>query len=56
MRTAVDVLDAETLLAEARRDMFGAIYDTILAKFRLQAVTGRLVESDLVAINDLFVE
>jgi outer membrane protein len=56
VRTAVDVLDAETLLAEARRDMFGAIYDTILAKFRLQAVTGRLVESDLVAINDLFVE
>lgn len=56
VRTAVDVLDAETLLAEARRDMFGAIYDTILAKFRLQAVTGRLVESDLVAINDLFLD
>ena len=56
VRTAVDVLDAETLLAEARRDMFGAIYDTILAKFRLQAITGRLVESDLVAINNLLVK
>ena len=56
VRTAVDVLDAETLLAESRRDMFGAIYDTILAKFRLQAITGRLVESDLVAINNLLVK
>ena len=56
VRTAVAVLDAETLLAEARRDMFNAIYDSILAKFQLQAVTGRLIEADLAAINELFVQ
>ena len=56
MRTAVDVLDAEKLLSEARRAMLGAINDSILAKFQLQAVTGRLIEADLVAINDLFVQ
>ncbi|MDC1312088.1 TolC family outer membrane protein [Burkholderiales bacterium] len=56
VRTAVDVLDAETFLSEARRDMFGAIYDSILAKFQLQAVTGRLIEADLGAINELFVQ
>lgn len=56
VRTAVDVLDAEKLLSEARRAMLGAIYDSILAKFQLQAVTGRLIEADLVAINDLFVQ
>ncbi|MBL6735894.1 MAG: TolC family outer membrane protein [Burkholderiales bacterium] len=56
VRTAVDVLDAEKLLSEARRAMLGAIYDSILAKFQLQAVTGRLTEADLVAINDLFVQ
>lgn len=56
VRTAVDVLDAEKLLSEARRAMLGAINDSILAKFQLQAVTGRLTEADLVAINDLFVQ
>ncbi len=56
VRTAVDVLDAEKLLSEARRAMLGAINDSILAKFQLQAVTGRLIEADLVAINDLFVQ
>jgi outer membrane protein len=55
VRTAVDVLDAETLLAEARRDMYGAIRDSILAKFRLQWITGRMVEHDMVEFNTLFV-
>ncbi|MDG1163331.1 MAG: TolC family outer membrane protein [Burkholderiales bacterium] len=55
VRTAVDVLDAETLLAEARRDMYGAIRDSILAKFRLQWITGRMVEQDMVEFNTLFV-
>ena len=56
VRTAVDVLDAEKLLSEARRAMLGAINDSILAKFQLQAVTGRLIEADLAAINALFVQ
>ena len=56
IRTAVDVLDAEKLLAESRRDMFGAIYDTIVAQFRLRAVSGRLIEEDLVSVNDLLVK
>jgi len=55
VRTAVDVLDAEKLLAESRRDMFGAVYDTIFARFKLQATVGRLVEADVAAINELLV-
>jgi outer membrane protein len=56
VRTAVDVLDAERLLAEARRNMSNAIFDTILSQVELQAVSGRLVEGDLAAINDLLAE
>jgi outer membrane protein len=56
VRTAVDVLDAERLLAEARRNMSNAIFDTILSQVELQAVSGRLVEGDLAAINDLLAD
>ena len=56
VRTAVDVLDAERLLAEARRNMSNAIFDTILSQVELQAVSGRLVEGDLAAINDLLAQ
>lgn len=53
VRTAVDVLDAEQRLAEARRNLAQAVYDTILSQLRLQAAVGRLVEADLQGINRL---
>jgi outer membrane protein len=53
VRTAVDVLNAEQQLAVARRDLAQAVYDTILNQLRLQAAVGRLVEQDLININQL---
>ena len=53
VRTAVDVLDAEQLLAVARRDLAQSVYNTILSQLRLQAAVGRLVEADLMEINQL---
>jgi outer membrane protein len=56
VRTAVDVLNAETLLAAARRDLIQAIYNTILSQLRLQAAIGRLVQADLLGVNDMLVK
>ena len=53
VRTAVDVLNAETLLAAARRDLFQSVYDAILSQLRLQAAIGRLVQADLEGVNNL---
>jgi outer membrane protein len=53
VRTAVDVLNAETLLAAARRDLIQALYNTILSQLRLQAAIGRLVQADLQSVNEL---
>ncbi len=55
VRTAVDVLNAETLLAAARRDLIQAVYNTILSQLRLQAAVGRLVQADLLGINEMLV-
>ena len=55
VRTAVDVLDAEQQLAQARNDLIQAVYNTILSQLRLQASVGRLVEADLESINRLLV-
>jgi len=49
----VDVLNAETLLAAARRDLFQSVYDAILSQLRLQAAIGRLVQADLEGVNNL---
>jgi len=56
VRTAVDVLNAETLLAAARRDLIQAIYTTVLSQLRLQAAIGRLVQADLLGVNDMLVK
>ncbi len=53
VRTAVDVLNAETLLAAARRDLIQSIYNTVLSQLRLQAAIGRLVRADLEGVNNL---
>ena len=56
VRTAVDVLNAETLLAVARRDLIQAVYNTVLSQLRLQAAIGRLVQADLQGVNDMLVK
>jgi outer membrane protein len=53
VRTAVDVLNAETLLAVARRDLIQAVYNTVLSQLRLQAAIGRLVQADLQGVNEM---
>ena len=53
VRTQVDVLNAEQLLAVARRDLARAVYKTILSQLRLQAAIGRLVQADLEGVNQL---
>ncbi len=55
VRTAVDVLNAQSQLTIARRDFAQSVYNTILSQLRLQAAVGRLVEADLLNINDLLV-
>lgn len=53
VRTAVDVLNAQSQLTIARRDFAQSVYNTILSQLALQAAVGRLVEADLLNINDL---
>ena len=53
VRTAVDVLDAEQQLSGARRDLYDAVYSTILAQLRLKASVGKLNKSDLESVNKL---
>ncbi|NIO41833.1 MAG: TolC family outer membrane protein [Burkholderiales bacterium] len=53
VRTAVDVLNAQSQLTLARRDLAQAVYNTLLSQLRLQAAVGRLVEADLLNINEL---
>jgi outer membrane protein len=53
VRTAVDVLNAEQQLAVAQRDLYQAIYATILNQLRLKAAVGTLGENDLADVNAL---
>ncbi|UCD67703.1 MAG: TolC family protein, partial [Betaproteobacteria bacterium] len=53
VRTAVDVLNAQSQLTIARRDFAQSVYNTILSQLRLQAAVGRLLEADLLNINEL---
>jgi outer membrane protein len=51
VRTQVDVLNAQQLLFEARRNLARAKYDYIQSLLRLEAAIGELTESDLDAVN-----
>ena len=53
VRTNVDVLNAQQLLFQTRRDLQQARYNTIIAQLRLKAAAGRLVEEDLAEVNRL---
>src|SRR5690606_19047461 len=53
VRINIDVLNAQTQLADARRQLAQARYDTLLAQFRLKAAAGSLDEDDVKAVNAL---
>ncbi|MBA2690832.1 MAG: TolC family outer membrane protein [Burkholderiales bacterium] len=53
VRTSLDVLNAEQLLSQARRDLFQSRYNVILNQLRLKAAAGRLSEGDLAEVNSL---
>ena len=53
VRINIDVLNAQTQLADTRQELARARYDTVLAQLRLKAAAGTLVEDDLLAVNAL---
>lgn len=56
VRTAVDVLDAEQQLSQARRNLAQSLYSTILNQLRLKAAVGKLAEADVANVNSLLRE
>lgn len=56
MRVNAEVLDAQTRLFEARRDLSRARYDAWVSLAKLKAVAGRLVESDLEELDGLLAQ
>jgi outer membrane protein len=53
VRTEVDVLNAQQLLATAQRDLAQARYNFLMSRLRLEAEAGELDEEDLMQINDV---
>lgn len=53
VRINIDVLNAQSQLADARQRLAKARYDTLLAQLRLKAAAGRLSEDDLAELNAL---
>ena len=55
VRINIDVLNAQTQLADTLQQLSRARYDTLLAQLRLKAAAGTLGEDDVRAINALLV-
>ena len=53
VRTQVDVLNAQSLMFEAQRNLARAYYVTIVGQLRLKASVGKLTERDLEHVNRL---
>lgn len=53
VRTQVDVLNAQSLLFDAQRNLARAYYTAILSQLRLKLAVGRLTERDLESVNRL---
>ena len=51
VRTQVDVLNAQQLLSQTRRDLAQAKYNYILSLLRLKSAAGQLTEQDLALVN-----
>ena len=56
VRINIDVLNAQTQLADTLQQLSRARYDTLLAQLRLKAAAGTLGEDDVAAINALLTE
>ena len=56
VRTEVDVLNAQQLLATAQRDLSQARYNFLMSRLRLEAEAGELDEEDLMQINDVLLK
>ncbi|MDY0012907.1 MAG: TolC family outer membrane protein [Rhodocyclaceae bacterium] len=56
VRINIDVLNAQSQLADARRQLAKARYDTLVAQLRLKAAAGTLAEEDVLAINALLTQ
>jgi outer membrane protein len=56
IRVNVDVLNAQSQLYQTKRDLARARYDLLLATLRLRQASGRLVPSDVLAIDRLLVK
>lgn len=55
MKVNVEVLDSQTRLFEARRDLSRARYDAWVGYIRLKALTGHVDENDIRALENLLV-
>jgi outer membrane protein len=53
VRVNLDVLNAQTLLFQTRRDLARARYDALLTSLRLRQAAGTLSPADLAALNQL---
>jgi outer membrane protein len=53
VRINIDVLNAQSQLADTRRELASARYQTLLAQLRLKAAAGTLDEEDLEVVNTL---
>lgn len=53
VRINIDVLNAQSQLADTQQKLVKARYDTLLAQLKLKAAAGQLSEDDLVQINTL---
>ena len=53
VRTSLDVLNAEQLLSQARRNLLQSRYTVILNQLRLKAAAGQLNEGDVAEVNNL---
>jgi outer membrane protein len=52
VRTQVDVLNAQQLLFQTRRDRAQSVYNYLMSLLRLKAAVGKLAEDDLAAVNN----
>ncbi len=55
LKIRLDVLQAESQLATARRDWVKARYDAVLQSIKLKVAAGQMTEDDVVDLNRLFV-
>ena len=56
VRINIDVLNAQSQLADTQRQLARARYDTLLAQLRLKSAAGTLGEEDVQRINGLLAE